>query len=288
VGRKVNGTLQRKWLYEDQLEPVAELDGADSLLVRFVYGTRAHAPDYLVKGGATYRIVSDQLGSVRLVVNVSDGTIVQRMDYDGYGRVVLDTNPGFQPFGYAGGLWDAGTGLVRFGARDYMPAVGRWTTKDPAGFAGDDPNMYGYVRNVPTSFVDPTGLLTWDFHAGAHLWIPPTAAAGGVDLSASYTPDGRIAHTGVTGEAVIGSLYDAGVSAGFGGLYKGPCGGQDGTRVASSLNIGGGVFGKYGGVQVNFVNGHVDGVTAGYGVGLTSPVSYTVPLQAFMNGFAGR
>ena len=33
-------------------------------------------------------------------------------------------NPGYQPFGFAGGLADA-LGLVRFGARDYDPRAGR-------------------------------------------------------------------------------------------------------------------------------------------------------------------
>ena len=35
-----------------------------------------------------------------------------------------DTNPGFQPFGFAGGMYDAATGLVRFGARDYDAETG--------------------------------------------------------------------------------------------------------------------------------------------------------------------
>jgi hypothetical protein len=35
--------------------------------------------------------------------------------------VTADTNPGFQPFGFAGGLYDQDTKLVRFGARDYDP-----------------------------------------------------------------------------------------------------------------------------------------------------------------------
>jgi RHS repeat-associated protein len=101
-------------------------------------------PDYVVKGDSTYRIVADHLGSVRLVVNVANGWVAQRLEYDGYGRVLADTNLGFQCFGYAGGLWDAATGLVRFGARDYDAAVGRWTGKDPVGFNGRDPNLYSY------------------------------------------------------------------------------------------------------------------------------------------------
>ena len=38
--------------------------------------------------------------------------------------------------GFAGGLYDPDTGLVRFGARDYDAVVGRWITKDPISFGG--------------------------------------------------------------------------------------------------------------------------------------------------------
>ena len=81
------------------------------------------------------------------------------MDYDEFGNVLTDTNPGFQPFGFAGGVYDGDTGLVRFGARDYDPETGRWTAKDPIGFAGGDANLYGYVLNDPVNFVDPLGLF---------------------------------------------------------------------------------------------------------------------------------
>ena len=45
-----------------------------------------------------------------------------------------------------------------FGARDYDSTVGRWTTKDPIGFAGGDTNLYAYVGGNPMSYVDPSGL----------------------------------------------------------------------------------------------------------------------------------
>jgi YD repeat-containing protein len=125
IGRRVDGTLERAWLYGDGLHPVAELDGAGRVVSRFVYGTRANVPDSMVRDGTTYRIVSDVRGSVRLVVNAATGEVAQRMDYDAWGNVLLDTNPGFQPFGFAGGLYDSDTGLVRFGARDYDPETGR-------------------------------------------------------------------------------------------------------------------------------------------------------------------
>lgn len=96
--------------------------------------------------------------SPRLVVDVATGQVAQRLDYDVWGQVTLDTNPGFRPFGFAGGLYDRDTGLVRFGLRDYDAAVGRWTSKDPIGFGAGDTNLYAYVHSDPVNFVDPTGL----------------------------------------------------------------------------------------------------------------------------------
>jgi RHS repeat-associated protein len=159
VGKTVNGSLVQGFLYENQLEPVAELDGSGNLVSRFVYcGCGAgNIPQYMLKGGVTYRILSDHLGSPRLVIDVTSGAVLERMDYDEFGNVILDTNPGFQPFGFAGGMYDRDTGLVRHGARDYDPETGRWTAKDPIGFNGGDTNLYGYILNDPINAIDLTG-----------------------------------------------------------------------------------------------------------------------------------
>jgi len=125
VGKKVNGTLVQGFLYHDQLEPIAELDGAGNVVSRFVYGSKRNVPDYFMRGGASYRIISDHLGSPRLVIDTASGAVVQRIDYDEFGNVVSDTNPGFQPFGFAGGIYDQHTKLTRFGARDYDAAATR-------------------------------------------------------------------------------------------------------------------------------------------------------------------
>ncbi len=158
VGKRVNGVLVRAFLYDDDLRPTAELDDMGAIISRFVYATRLNVPDYLVKDGSTYRVVADRLGSVRLVVDVATGVVAQRLEFDAYGQVLVDSNPGFQPFGFAGGLFDPDTHLTHFGARDYDPAIGRWTTKDPILLSGGDTNLYTYAVDDPITYFDPDGL----------------------------------------------------------------------------------------------------------------------------------
>src|SRR5574337_1435992 len=214
IAKKVNGTLVQGFLYHNQLNPVAELDGSGNVVSRFVYGTKANVPDYLIKGGVTYRIVSDHLGSPRLVINTADGAVAQQVDYDEFGNVLTDTHPGFQPFGFAGGLYDGDTGLVRFGARDYDAETGRWTTNDPIRFGGGDTNMYAYVGVNPINRVDPLGLYwfrqSWqtDFVVGRErsLVEPGDTISRFIE---DYVPAGRT--FGETHDAFVDAATRAGI-----------------------------------------------------------------------------
>jgi RHS repeat-associated protein len=160
VGKRLNGTQVQGFLYDGPLRIVAELDGSGAVASRFLYASQDHVPDYLVKGSTTYRLLTDHLGSVRLVVNASTGAVAQAIEYGPFGEVLSDSNPGFQPFGFAGGLYDSHTRLTRFGVRDYDAETGRWTDKDPLRFAGGDTNLYAYAGTDPVNFVDPTGLAS--------------------------------------------------------------------------------------------------------------------------------
>jgi RHS repeat-associated protein len=159
VGKKVDGVLERAWIYDGQLTPIAELDGSGTVISRFEGGT-------MMRGGVTYRVISDHLGSPRVIVDASTGAVVQRMDFDEFGNMMSETNGGFQPFGFASGMFDRETGLTRFGARDYDPHTGRWTSKDPIGFAGGDASLYSYCFGNPINLIDPSGLdaITSDPH----------------------------------------------------------------------------------------------------------------------------
>jgi RHS repeat-associated protein len=159
IGKKVDGELVQGFLWEDQLRITAELDAGGNIVSRFVYGTRANVPEYMIRSGGVYRLVTDHLGSPRLVIDVASGEVVQEIEYDEFGRrTVIEGPDDFQPFGFAGGLYDQDTKLVRFGARDYDATTGRWTSKDPIGFAAGDTGFFVYAGNDPVNFQDPTGL----------------------------------------------------------------------------------------------------------------------------------
>lgn len=197
IAKKVNATLLRQWIYSDQLRVAAELDGNGALTARFVYGLHANVPDLMIRGAQTFRILSDHLGSPRFVVDTVTGAVAQWIEYDEFGNVTKDTNPGFQPFGFGGGLYDPDTKLVRFGGRDYDPQTARWTAKDPILFLGGDADLYAYVGNDPINFIDPSGL------SGTIAIFSATDSKEGSSMNAaaghswiSYTPDNPASSSG--------------------------------------------------------------------------------------------
>ncbi|MBK7351991.1 MAG: RHS repeat-associated core domain-containing protein [Gemmatimonadetes bacterium] len=233
IGKKVNGVLVQGWLWQGQLAPVAELDGSGQVVSRFVYGTRVNVPDYMERGGETYRLVTNHLGSVELVVNVTTGQVVSWRDYDEWGRVVADSNPDFQPFWFAGGLYDVSSGLVQYGERDYDPGIGRWTAKDRIGFRGGDPNLYQYANSDPIALSDPTGQLVW-FAAPVMGFL----IGGGVDLAMQLLSNG--------GDFSCIDWGGVGLSAGLGAVFAstGPSGllfGRGGAKAAQ-LGYKAGIF----------------------------------------------
>ena len=173
----------------------------------------------------------------------SAGNVVKRIDYDSFGNIIDDTNPPFDmPFGFAGGLHDRDTGLVRFGYRDYDPNTGRWTAKDPVLFDGDDTDLYGYVLNDPINFVDPWGLLSREknFIAGA---FGSTVLIG--LLFTPLAPYSRLiggASAGILTAAMGGNWKEIGYNtftAAFGGgLFKA-------TLKTSPYISAGGLIGEY-------------------------------------------
>jgi RHS repeat-associated protein len=117
------------------------------------------------QGGARYLVATDQIGTPRMVVAMN-GTVVRRFNDTAYGLPIADSDPSAAesdpsfslPIGFAGGIQDPTTGLVRFGLRDYDPASGSWMARDPSLFDGSPTNLYKYAGGDPVNYSDPTGL----------------------------------------------------------------------------------------------------------------------------------
>jgi RHS repeat-associated protein len=141
------------------------------------------------------------------------GAVLKRVDYDSFGNILADSNPSFTvSFGFAGGLHDPATGLVRFGFRDYDPDVGRWTAKDPILFAGSDTDLFGYCLNDPINFVDPEGLRDIFYGVEGDL-VGVTGVEGGFGIVIDTDNLGESGLYGTIGPAVGANV---GVSHGGG------------------------------------------------------------------------
>jgi len=220
IGKLRNGALEEAFLYETAFRPSALLDSAGNVVIRFVYGSTNTTPDYIVRDPGTvlettYRVVSDERGSPRLIVDVTSGVVAQELAYDEFGRVTIDTNPGFQPFGFAGGLYDPDTGLLRFGRRDYDPITGRWTSKDPLLFSARDTNVYAYASDAVNA-IDPTGLFTFSLGVKVSLG-GGIGGGGGTFLNFGYSAAAGFSIS-VTGTAEAGAV--AGVRASVQGVFQ--------------------------------------------------------------------
>ena len=230
VGRHRTGlaSSDRYYLYGEGNRILAEYDGSGNILSRFVYATHAHVPDYMIQGLTVYRFVTDELGSVRLIVNDSaasaSASVVKRIDYDAWGNITYESGSIVQPFGFAGGIQDRDTGLVHFGARDYDPATGRWVQKDPIRFAGGDTNLYAYAGNDPVNRVDPDGRFV-------HILIG--AGAGALFGGGMAWATGGDVWAGVVSGAVGG-----GVAVALGGVGGGALGAAAMTGVYDAMTCG--------------------------------------------------
>jgi RHS repeat-associated protein len=164
----VNGRLTERFLWHDRshLAAWSHVDMAGGQWWQVAYAQDGRPVGLVSQNqgqGQALEILlhADQIGSVRMVEFPTEG-MVKEILYDAFGNVVKDGNPYLRsPLGFAGGLHDWDTGLVRFGWRDYDPDTGRFTAQDPIGAAGGDPDWYGYCLDDPVNGRDPEGLFVF-------------------------------------------------------------------------------------------------------------------------------
>ena len=249
VGKKINGKLVQGFVYQGQNQIVAELDSHSKLIKQFIYGSKANIPDLMIVEGKEYRIISDQVGTPRLVVDVQSGKVIEELEFDEFGVPRELEGKSLLPFGFAGGLFDRDTKLVRFGARDYDAEIGRWIRKDPIRFAGGDTNLYGYVSNDPVNGIDTTGLFGIFLTTGGAAGISsgPRSASGSVIEGSSGLvigiEGGQLAVGGIVssghGTSIAGGAAGVGLNLGviFGDVSSASGGGYSNTTVLGPIGI---------------------------------------------------
>ena len=121
-------------------------------------------------------MVTDHLGSIRAVVSMKTGGVVERNDYYTYGTRI--TKPASDATAYPslstnrwryaakeeqGGV--TGIPYYDFGARQYDPFTASWLAPDP--LAGDYPGIspYVYCAGNPVNIVDKDGNLIDDYYS---------------------------------------------------------------------------------------------------------------------------
>jgi RHS repeat-associated protein len=121
----------------------------------------------------------DALGSTLELADAL-GTLQTHYTYDPFGATTATGAVSTNAAQFTGREND-GTGLYFNRARFYSPALQRFISEDPIGFAGG-PNLSSYVANAPTVFVDPLGLKPcsgFGSCAGAGAGQPPPTGPDG-------------------------------------------------------------------------------------------------------------
>jgi RHS repeat-associated protein len=157
LGRRIAKTVDAattSYIYDgDQV--IIEYDGGGQVIRRYVYGHGIDQPIAIVTPTVEYYYHFDGLGSV-IALSDSTGNVVETYAYSPYGKVSQASSVG-NPYLYTGREYDDEAGLYHYRTRYYDPEFGRFLQIDPTGYAVGL-NLYAYVRNNPTRYVDPYGL----------------------------------------------------------------------------------------------------------------------------------
>ena len=136
----------------------------------------------LKQAGVDYSYLYDGKGNVTALIDGSQ-SVVSTYTYDVFGNLMSRTGSLDQQFMFSTKSYDENIGLYYYGYRFYSPSIGRWITRDPLGEVGGI-NLYGFVHNDPVNLVDPLGLLTTYYGAGASVYYGnagnATASAGAI------------------------------------------------------------------------------------------------------------
>ena len=148
----------------------------EALLKVDTHGTVAAADD------DDHYYLHDHLYSTVAVLDAG-GNVEERYEYDAYGKATIydadysqvrsETAIG-NDYLFTGRRLDPESGIYYYRNRYYSPTLGRFLQNDPLGYI-DGMNMYEYVRNNPSIYVDPLGECSSLFRIDALIGSGATA-----------------------------------------------------------------------------------------------------------------
>ena len=106
-------------------------------------------------GSGDSDLLVDALGS-SVALSDGAGTVQTSYTFEPFGATTVSGAGSANAVQFTGREND-GTGLYYYRARYYQPQLNRFVSEDPLGLAAG-PNVFAYVDNHPTGFVDPYGL----------------------------------------------------------------------------------------------------------------------------------
>jgi len=178
--------------------------------------------------------LKDHLGNVRAVIN-GEGAILQETEYFAFGlSIPRSGNDAVNKYQYNGKEKQPEMGYIDYGARMYMPEIGRWGTVDPLAEKLSFSSPYSYALNNPIVFVDPDGQFPYTFHVRA---FAPTGAFKGT----GFHDDGRgfSTNAGVTSRIQQNFTVDPTARAYSGGTPTSHPTHWNGINVGTATNDGG-------------------------------------------------
>ncbi|OIO01363.1 MAG: hypothetical protein AUJ51_08505 [Elusimicrobia bacterium CG1_02_56_21] len=164
IGKTVDGTVQR-YLYDGQ-DIIADLDATGKPVNTYTNGPGIDEPLIMAKADKTnYFYHADALGNITAITDDTN-QIIETYKYKAYGQPTIKNAQGqlinSSTIGntrmFTAREYEAETGLYYYRARYMDPARGAFTQEDPIKFKGGSLNLFGYVNNVPTKYIDATGM----------------------------------------------------------------------------------------------------------------------------------
>jgi RHS repeat-associated protein len=143
----------------------------------------------------------DHLGSINYVTD-SGGSVVLHREHAPLGEVVEESATNDVNIGFTDQYTDAESGLDYFGARYYMPGVGRWASADPLFGSGHGINP----KNLSSYLADPQTRELWNYVSNKPLTMKDDGGTIGLatELGTAIAP-------GVG--TVVGALVDTAIVA---------------------------------------------------------------------------